>query len=289
MIIKNKNLLVNIKFTSNSLQEDILKDSFIFEYIPDFEIILDNYIIPTYIITIESGNKPQIIINESRNESKILYNDNCSHKDIVTLIDYALEYFRQLNGVYCVHGTLVGLNGKGLLLCGQLSGLGKTSLGIELCKNWEFKFYGDEKILVSIRDGDIIASSTKKLKYNKSYLEEYHQIKETDFIDKYSASGELELKMMVQPQICPNGIFHFEKWNELKIDFHLYEEITRKIRGCSRRVSNFLIPIDSIDTSETSLHRSEFCKLFARNIPSYHMVGDVQFVADEISKKIDVL
>ena len=126
------------------------------------------------------------------------------------------------------------------------------------------------------------------MKFNKNYLQTYLNIDENEFIKIFSINSNqwIEIDLLIQPQICPEGKLLFDKWDNFKTEYHLYEEITRKIRGCSRRVQGFSEPIQSIDTEVLSKNRSEFCKLISTKISSYHVVGDKQVVSNFIDKLI---
>ncbi len=52
--------------------------------------------------------------------------------------------------------------------------------------------------------------------------------------------GKVPINIVVQPTILPNADFELEHWDINKASFHFYEELSRKIRGTSKR-SNKLI------------------------------------------------
>ena len=54
--------------------------------------------------------------------------DFFSDKDIISLIDYVLEFWRQTVGVYTIHGSSCHKNGQAILMIGGASGIGKSTL-----------------------------------------------------------------------------------------------------------------------------------------------------------------
>ena len=210
-------------------------------------------------------------------------------QDLVTIIDYFLERVRQAREIYCVHGSAVSRRGKGLLIIGGASGLGKTSLAINLASNYGYKFIGDEKILLG---SDLsIVGAVRKISLNKQQM--------LNYLDKNSAREGLKtlpllkrnsvpLALVIQPLIAPGARLEIEKWSSQKADFHFYEELSRKIRGVSRRVVNFSIPIDSIDAEPIARKRSEFSKKTAKNIKFYWLKGDMPLVSKQADRLLTV-
>ena len=290
MRLVNAGLKIDV-ITSNSSKLFCDKEQFLYEYIPDLTID-----------SLPNGGKPDFIIelNVSKSNSfdiidnviMIRYSEDCSIKDVVTLLEYGLEYCRQSKGVYCLHGSAVTKNQRAIVFVGQVSGIGKTSISLELALKHGYLFLGDEKILLRYINNQPFIKSTNRLKFNKPYLGDYFRINEADFINRFCnvTKNWIPLTLLVQPQICPKGALLYEKFNHTKTEFHLYEEITRKIRGCSRRVKNFTEPLLSIDDYALSQKRSSFCKELSLVVDSYHVVGDKSLVAsflDDLLNKGD--
>jgi hypothetical protein len=276
----NAGLKIDI-ITSNKVAFTLKKEPFLYEYIPD--LIIDSFSDnsnPDFIIKFYVSNHNSLDIVD--NIITINYSKECSTKDIITLLEYGLEYCRQSKDIYCLHGSAVAKSEHAIIFLGQVSGIGKTSISLELVLNHKFQFLGDEKILLKYINNRLSVKSTNRLKFNKSYLEDYSQINEKDFISKFcNISGNwIPLSLLIQPQICPKGILLHDKFDPSKTEFHLYEEITRKIRGCSRRVNGFTEPLLSIDNYELSKKRSGFCKKLSLTIDSYHVVGDKSLVGN---------
>lgn len=82
----------------------------------------------------------------------------------------------------------------------------------------------------------------------------------------------------VQPVIFPNGAFEVEKWPKEKTNFHIYEELSRKIRGTSKRIGDFSYPLLPIDTFELAKTRSDYATFMANTIPFYTIKGDINVV-----------
>jgi hypothetical protein len=256
-------------------------DPFLYEYIPDLiiENLADNSA-SDFIIKLSRSNYNSFDIDD--NIISIQCSDKCSVKDIITLLDYGLEYCRQSKEIYCLHGSAVVRDNLAIIFLGQVSGLGKTSIALELALNHGFSFLGDEKILLKYVGNKFSIKSTNRLKFNKSYLKDHLEVNEEGFIQKFGdiSKAWYELSLLIQPQICPSGELLYDKFDSFKAEFHLYEEMTRKIRGCSRRVNDFTEPLLSIDTYKLSKKRSDFCKKLSSAVDSYHVVGDKMVAGD---------
>lgn len=293
MRIVNADLKIDV--ITNGIDEFSLKnDHFLCEYIPDLSIVeVSDNSLPDFVIKLNVLSENSIEVAD--NTVTINCSKKCSTKDVITLIDYGLEYCRQCKGIYCLHGSAVTKSNQAIVFLGQVSGIGKTSIALELTLKHEFTFLGDEKILIKFINGQPFIKSTNRLKFNKSYLEDYLQINEAKFVERFgNISNEwTKLGFLVQPQICSKGTLLQDKWDHLKTEFHLYEEITRKIRGCSRRVNNFTEPVLSIDTYDLSKKRSDFCRKLSQKIPAYHIVGDKlvvgEFLNDLLSRKLGTI
>ena len=69
-----------------------------------------------------------------------------------------------------------------------------------------------------------------------------------------------------------------DTFNEDKANFHVYEELSRKIRGTSRRVINFTYPLPSIDTDDIAQKRSDFSRNLATRYRFVNIKGNLDFL-----------
>lgn len=213
---------------------------------------------------------------------------NVNLYDIVTVIEYYLEYIRQKNNIFCFHGSAVSYQGKGILLFGPMSGQGKTTLALNLCLRRGYKFIGDEKILVD-KFLNIIGG-TRHVFYNKPSLrksikENFHNLSEDELLSKVDLQNKsARIFAIVQPMLFMNvDMLEVEKWKREKINFHIYEELSRKIRGISRRIDKYSYPLQSIDCGNISSKRSKFAINLSKNVLAYTMWGGVDRIIDRIN------
>jgi hypothetical protein len=164
---------------------------------------------------------------------------------------------------------------------GGASGMGKSKVNYLLVKNHNFTFISDEKTLIdkhlNVRGG------IDKFIINKEILLKNDGIRS----QRAGEMGEnIPIGYIFQPVTTKNGEFFLDEWDERKANFHMYEELSRKIRGTSRRINNFTCPLDSIDTQVVAQKRSELSKTISEKIPCATVYGSAEEVANFISDKL---
>jgi len=274
---------------------DLKKSGVIENYIPNGAILLDNKSRAKYILSVKNSARVKIFWNKNDHELvlKGKYQKGFSLFDLVTLIEYFFEYIRQKNGIYCLHGSAVSDGQRGILIIGGVSGIGKTTLALNLCLGKDFKFIGDEKILIDERLN--LIGGLKSINYNKPQLYESVLIN-LDGKDRVSLSqfvkieeNKVPLKMILQPILFADSTadLKVEKWTAEKTNFHIYEELTRKIRGVSRRINNYSLPVDSFDTPKLAKHRSRLAAYLSEKVLSYWLAGSFDNMAEFIMQMSD--
>lgn len=267
--------------SSGDILSKIFADSFMHQYIPDIEILHKSSSTKTIKIT-RGKSSSKFTIKDDK--ALILFDDSFSLKDIISLIDYALEYWRQRQGIFTIHGAACRYEELGILIIGGASGIGKSSLVYNLCNNSPVEFISDEKVLIN--HNAWIVGGVKKDFFNKSTLD-----KSINTNKRHTESGcpveKTQIKLILQPVISPDAKLIVGEWNSRKISWHLYEELSRKIRGTSRRVGRGF-PIQSIDTEALALERSKLADMLAKNknISALTVYGDVLKVKSYILKEI---
>lgn len=272
---------------SLSLFKSLISFDFFRKYIPDSQLIeLNEDEKDVGLTVIDSVNDLDFSFDRGHGILKCFVDRNISLEAVIVVIDYCLEYQRQKNGVFCIHGSAVSLDGKGILILGGVSGLGKTTLALNLCLKHNAKFIGDDKVLVS-REGFIVGGA-KKIEFNKTALFSSvgAELNNKD-IDKLQEIIQIEdtkiqISVVVQPSIFLGSNFEFEKWDVSKASFHFYEELSRKIRGTSKRISNSTYPLDSLDTKEIALMRSDFVNILTKETPFISLKGNI----NEVMKRL---
>lgn len=258
-----------------------ISDSFWKEYIPDFSVkgIEESVEIN---ITLGDIKYPQIKVNDNI-DILLPLNLNYSDKDLITLIDYGIEPFRNSKETYCFHGNYVSKDGMGIAIIGGVSGLGKTSLAINLSNKDGYKLLADEKFLLTKLG--VYAGGVSVMRFNKETLKDFND-ESYDGKSLFIPVSEVKTKVFIQPIITDQQI-HIEEWSNTKANFHLYEELTRKTRGVSRLISNFTLPVHSLDTDELANKRQKFCRELSTNLRFYTVRGNPDAIFKFIENNIN--
>ncbi len=282
LLIKSVNTQLILR-CENVIGSDLLKSDFVKKYIPDVDIQkIENNIDSGFVLNVTNTNTLLFTFENTQATLNGLYKSDYSLEDLITIIDYYLEYRRQLENIYSVSGSAVSKDNKGVLILGSTSGLGKTTLALNMCYSQKFKFIGDEKILLK---SDSIIGGIKSIQFNKTWLNDSVP---KDFDNKLIMESEnVKINLIIQPSISKVGSgLEIEKWDSLKTNFHLYEELTRKIRGISRRISNYTYPLPSIDNEAIAMARSEFSRLISESVEAYSIKGNIEEVMQKINSLI---
>lgn len=290
-ILTSFNTSIIIDTNNLSLFEEIINFDFTYKYIPSVQLkklssehIQDDF----FHLKITDTSEENLHFQFEKTCATLVCSLglNVNLRDIVSVIDYCLDYVRQGAGVYNIHGSSVTKDDKGIIIIGSISGLGKTSLALNLCTQHGFKFVGDEKMLIS-SDGNIIGGA-KMIEFNKPGLfksvnPDLNNKKIEDLSKLISIEdASCRLSLVIQPLIVTGAKLDVEEWPEIKTEWHLYEEMSRKIRGISRRISNFSYPLDSIDTFEIAQKRINTAKHISKQAKGYCIRGDLKSVMSEI-------
>jgi len=258
---------------------DIINSDFIKKYIPEVEIKETDVNDIDFNLFISNIDKVKFSLQNNQAVLNGNYKSEYNINDLITVIDYCLEYRRQLENIYSVSGSAISKDGKGILILGSTSGMGKTTLALNMCYSQGFKLIGDEKILLT---HDSIVGGIKSLQFNKEWLNESIP---KDIDKKLIIEREnVKMSLVIQPSISKNSSgLEIEKWDQVKTGFHLYEELTRKIRGISRRISDYTYPLISVDNETISLLRSEFSNDLSKSIDAYSIKGNLEDVTQKVN------
>ena len=205
-------------------------------------------------------------------------------KDIVSVIEYILEFFRQKKGIYCVHSSTVIYKGRAIIFWGGVSNIGKTRTALVLSKIKGNMMYSDEKTLVDLRK-NIVCGGVRKIYLLK---EEYKKTITGDNFSLTTLQSDEKFEILCFININNFGdVLNNESkgitWDKGTFSWHLYEELTRKIRGVSRRVNSFLDPISCIDTEIVSRNRSDDVNNYCEMHNGLYMRGSEQFIINYIN------
>lgn len=279
LYLKSATAIIKIN-TTESIIKNIIDSEFLYSYIPSVEILED----------VEKETVDANIYVEESNENKIEIDYPNIHmtcikhnvNDIISLSEYVLERARQEKGIICIHGAGAVIDDKLIACWGTATGIGKTTLAIELSKDGNY-FYSDEKILIDLKNKKAVGRIKKqyisndfwKSKFGDSMYHEHDNITKED---KY------DIKLFIQPVICNQEEFVLDKWKSEKFMWHLYEESCRKIRGTSRVFFDNTYPVMSLDCDKLAKNRLELLREFTKEITSIYYKGNTQNAKEEIIK-----
>lgn len=207
------------------------------------------------------------------------------------LIEYCFVYVRQSEGVYNLNGAAVSSENKGVLILGNTSGMGKTTLALNLIENHRFKFIGDDKILIDSNKN--IVGGSKFIRFNKrelfdssnAYFHENDMANETNLLSKLP----IEINLVIEPQIIPEYTYlYVKKWSVKKVSFYLYELTLKKIRGTTLRIGADNHPIMSIDNQVISELRSNNVNIISEKINAYSIIGNLELVSEKVTEMLKV-
>lgn len=279
---------INVQ-ADNKVLDDICNSPFLGKYIPsvgvDRQPSSDSMPLPTLIV--RRSDHTSFVFNQRASVLNIAKsNDDVSAEDIITIIDYCLDFVRQDQGFYVVHGSASSVDGVGVVFFGSVSGVGKTTINAYLCSECNFNFIADEKVLVNAMG--YICGGVSSIAFNKEGLENsigksVQSIKAGESQESQRVSTKIG--MIIQPIVGSGGVQVY-KWSTARANWHLYEELTRKIRGTSRRIGNFRFPIQSIDNNEIALKRVASVESISQGIPFVSLKGSVNDMAGYINKAL---
>lgn len=272
--VKSATAIVKIVLSKN-IYLKIVDNDFLKSYIPSVEIMTDNNIESDATITIQKSASNRAVINYP----DVLYSyKKLDIKDIISLIEFVLERCRQEKGIICIHGAGAIVKEKAIVCWGTATGMGKTSLAVSLSEN--HLFYSDEKILIDLTSHEVVGRIENQYISNKYWKEKYGD-KEYYLHQNLAKDKSYKIGMFIQPILCEQQDYIFDRWDSKKFLWHLYEESSRKIRGTSRLLFDGTVPAMSLDTFELSMRRLQLIKKFVNNIPAIYFKG-----TSDIIKKI---
>jgi energy-coupling factor transporter ATP-binding protein EcfA2 len=231
-------------------------------YIPGFGLSIKKIEKICYVLNVKIGKKRHVQITQKQGT---YMNTTISAIDIVTLADYILERERQKQNLFSLHGDAIKIKNKALVFFGGASGIGKTTVARSLASMIpESSLLGNERIVID-GNGYIVAAAKGKLEEAKC-----HTIKKLD--------APIKIGAFIQPILVPCKEGKIYKWNPNKLDWHLYEEMTRRIRGTARRIFNLSFPLPSLDTPMLAQKRIKIAAKISHMIPGAFICGDIKFI-----------
>ena len=268
------NVGVNIE-SDEFFLEKILSNNFIRKYIPSPKI--GNPLILSPLIKVTFSSYFNLI------EDYPLYHyQGCNELDVLYLAQYLLERMRQEANMYTIHSSCAERKGKAIILFGWKD-TGKTSVAINLAKNYAFNF---------VSEGVTVIDDNKQVIGRVHYLEEdndffkkkYHFSADCIDVNKIcKCTQELcKVELFVYPQISiDNNIIEWTGTDKAK--FHLFELFSMDIRGVFKNLNNYTFPLRSIDTPFLARKRARFTRNLAEKTRILQIRGGMKFICETIS------
>lgn len=259
--------------------DKVIEDDFLYSYIPSLVIGEFNY----YDAVVEI--KKDIVNHIDFTYPNITYHYiDFNSKDIISLIEYVFERAREEKGIICIHGAGAIYKDKLVITWGGATGIGKTTLALELSQYG--MFYSDEKILIDL-NRDMGVGRIKNQYISNDYWEKKYDTTDPYINISSNTKDNYKISLLIQPIICESNNYIIDKWSKDKFLWHLYEESSRKIRGTSRLFFNKTYPAISLDTFELATKRLELMKKFTSNITCVYYKGNINGILKEIDKLVE--
>ncbi len=241
--------------------------------------------------------KRDFIISISSMFSELIFIDNVleipsgniSSEDIITVVDYIYEAQRNANGIYTLNSSVcVYQDSKGVILFGGSTGMGKTTLVRDMSGQYDFSMYSDDKVLLDLNNLEIINGS-KYIHLNKtSLINEFGEAKDHVALEETGDIKDIKISLFVYGYLT-DGFSEHEVWSKEKFMWHMYEAMTKRIRGVTRRINGGLLALPSLDTQALSAKRindlSKLCDnvecLFIKDAPE----GVAHIIKDKLLNK----
>lgn len=275
---------VKVDFDDETFGEKVLSNSFIGKYIPNLKIADQCSSFEAEIsfqnkdTFFEFNSYPQVLVGSKQ----------LSDRDAISLIELVLERARQEKGIYCIHSATVIYKGKSVIFWGGASGMGKTRLARTFVDKGA-QFYSDEKTLIDLNSNEIVGGIPFQY-LEKTYWKKTQNLNNAE--DPYLSVDTTGLES-VHPIGCfiygfglDNAATSTDKWSPEKFEWHLYEELGRKIRAISRRVVDGGVSVPSIDSQKNGDQRIKLVKELTKNIDCYSIQGTPDTVINEVMKVI---
>ena len=278
MFKKTKNYLIiksvgaSIKIVANDavLLKLIKNNPFLYEYIPNCEIVQSGTIKTNCILVIK---KSKIFkVKFSYPLIHCFQSKKTDVKGLISLIGYILERSLSGKGIYSIHSSVISKNGKAVLIFGGTTNLGKTIIAKTAADKFGWLFYSDEVALINSRNNKIAGGV--KIAANCDLFKNFNLP---------NIKNQPKIAAFVHPYI-DNGINKIKPWGSAKFFWHLKEELARRIRGGSKAINFFNYPLESLDIFSISKKRLEFAKKLAVSIDCYEMRGTPEFIARAINR-----
>lgn len=271
---------IKVIFANSDFANKVLNNDFIEKYIPNVSLSNTTSAFEAEIhfqdkeTSFDFYKYPEIFIGSKQ----------LSERDAVSLIELVFERARQEKGIYCIHSTTVIYKNKAVIFWGGASGMGKTRLARTFVEKGA-QFYSDEKTLIDLNTYKVVGGIPFQY-LEKSYWKSVRKSSKNKdpylSVDTKCLKTKYAISCFIYGFGIDNAATSVDKWTPKKFEWHLYEELGRKIRAISRRVVDSSISVQSIDSQKNSDKRIKLVKSSTKNIECYSIQGSPELVVNEI-------
>lgn len=250
----------------DNIYRNIWQSYFLAEYIPSVSVLPVDDSDNTDLTIIQGGDFSwsNSTITTTENDSDI--------RSIIVIVGSLLEKLRQEHGFYQVHGSAVKVRNRSVAIVGGMSGIGKTSLALNLLSFADVGFIADEKFVMDGAQSSIVGGCPVSRDNKKTGLK-------VPF-DLELISSPMKIGMFVFPIITNEPELTVFKLDALKLFWHLYEESTRDIRGLNFLYNNFTETHQGYDTDGIAKQRLDDIRNISEHVPAYFIRGNISNVSD---------
>jgi hypothetical protein len=250
------------------------------------------------------------VYEESRDTLFVTYPWDNADSIMQILLWHIFELKRQRAGEYIFHASAVVRNGSAVVLTGP-SEAGKTTIAVDLCRNYGFAFYSNDAVVMRLRtERPFLVSGDSNLRLRLSSFREYNtlladrifgdellaprpwEIKRdiaAEEINIESVSGQFPLCQMVFVRLDRSSGLRASKtvdWSDCNSQRYFHNEMAASIRGGiyapQPRPSLMPLFIPSLDSPCLFKHRLLFMEKMQIYCFMHSLRGNLAYVTGHI-------
>lgn len=279
--LNNYNFLCEVLFESAELFNLVRNSEFWKVYSPDLHMTTE-ILKPDFQIFVDSKFIEVSIFNNVLQ----IPSENILPEDVITIVDYVYEAQRNANGIYTLNSSVcVYQDLEGIIFFGGSTAMGKTTLVRYMSSEDNFSMYSDDKVLIDLNNLKIINGS-KYIHLNKtSLITEFNETKDHVVLKDDKNNNNIKISLFVYGYLTPSFSEH-EIWSKEKFVWHIYEAVTKRIRGVTRRINNGLLALPSLDTQALSRKRIIDIHNLCDNVQCLFIKGSSENITSVVKDKL---
>lgn len=212
-------------------------------------------------------------------EHQTISTNQITIKKSIVIIEAVFERMRQQQSLYTLHGCVIARDNQAVALIGNLSGIGKTTLASYAAKHG-WSWVGDEKFTISGKN--VVGVTQGILSDSKTHAAA------GDSLPVRVVGTPLPLALICQPIITDERDLTEFKLAEDRVQWVLYDEITRDIRQVDGILTATVPPLPSFDSPEIAQERLTATNLLVSSVPVFYLRGPKALVLEKIEKALTV-